>query len=421
MTLISYVNKLRDLLFTLVFPFSARLTSAVQILLATLLVVQSLSTEAAGEYFLGMVFLTIGITVARLGLDNILVSEFSPLHFGESESQGEFFAKTISLVFVSSISVLLLLLLTVVLFRDVGDANDRALSIVILISSVVPVTLSYTFSDFFKAKEMIYRSIFARGLLASTIFYCSLLFFGPDSLLDICKLYLISTIVALIVVVFFGAISFSFGISTSTFSFRRLLRRALPMLAVGVSGLVIGWVDGLVVRFFWGGEELALYSVAARLSVIVNFIGLTVLAVYAPKLALAVSSKNIGDIDTLLVSAQKKSIVFGCVVLGGAVLYGERILLLFGEHYLDSYVPFLLLCFGQLVNISFGPVGFLVVALGQEKTFAKWYMFISGVNLLCGLLFIPFFGSIAAATISIITFFSINCICLVVVKHRLNN
>ncbi len=79
-------------------------------------------------------------------------------------------------------------------------------------------------------------------------------------------------------------------------------------------------------------------------------------------------------------------------------LFGVTLLeLFFGQEFVLSYVPLLLLFGGQLVSSAVGSVGFLLIMTGNERVVAKAFTVGALTNIALNVLLIPRFGTVGAA------------------------
>ena len=92
---------------------------------------------------------------------------------------------------------------------------------------------------------------------------------------------------------------------------------------------------------------------------------------------------------------------------------------LYSPEFADSYVPLVIICFGQLINASFGSVGSLLNMTGHEKDTTKSIFVGATVNVLLNLLLTPTWGPIGAATATTVTLIVWNVIMWQKVRSRI--
>ncbi|MDC9603281.1 polysaccharide biosynthesis C-terminal domain-containing protein, partial [Pseudoalteromonas sp. GABNS16G] len=81
------------------------------------------------------------------------------------------------------------------------------------------------------------------------------------------------------------------------------------------------------------------------------------------------------------------------------IFFGDSLIsVLFGEEYSEiSYLPLIILVIGQLFNVFFGSVGFLLAMTGNEKQSFKGQVFAVLVNLFLCWALVPTMGAVGAA------------------------
>ncbi len=156
---------------------------------------------------------------------------------------------------------------------------------------------------------------------------------------------------------------------------------SVNMLLVQAPFLVLGWIDG-------GAEQTGLYAAADRLAQLLAVPGLAGTAMFMPPLADAIRSSSVGDCRRLV----KRWLVFvgsaNLAVLGGLVLFGERLLDLYGEEYVAAY-PLLVVIGGSICVAMTASIALAMIQYAGRRrlviaTSAFWSIFgVLGMLVLC--------------------------------------
>lgn len=175
-------------------------------------------------------------------------------------------------------------------------------------------------------------------------------------------------------------------------------RAALPMALI--AGLqVLGDQSGLILLgIFRSPIEVAQYKVATSAAMLALFGLQTVALIIAPHIA---RQHALGD-PLMLQRLASLAVVVSVVLTAPAFLifaFAGRwvITLLYGEAYVDAYVPLLILASGQIVNTFFGLNAALLSMTGHERDAARWLMVSAGIAVIVGSLLIPSMGVSGAA------------------------
>lgn len=391
---------------------------AASLLISTAMVAQRYSLEEVSNFFLGTIIVTLGSLVSRLGVENIILSEFSPLHFSKSDGQSSYYLSVLKLVTYTSLLIITFVSVIHYFFGIDGASSVYDSPLIILTLSIFPISVFTTNSDFLKAKEYAFVSVFLKVFIFPLLFTVGFFLMDPESFIDACRLFTLCSLFVCLLSMVLTRLNFSFSSDDRSFNYLRLLKRSLPMLLVGLCGLTVGWLDGLILRF-WGEEsDLALYGVAVRLSALIGFVGLAILSIYGPKLSKLIADKEYQKCKLLLFHCQKMSFVLGLCFLAIGFLWGISALELFGDEYKESYWVFMVLMFSQFINVVFGPVGFLLVVFGKEKRYSLSYILISSFCLMAGVLIVPYAGIMGLAFLSVVFFLSINLLCYYEVRLK---
>lgn len=147
---------------------------------------------------------------------------------------------------------------------------------------------------------------------------------------------------------------------------------------LALSSYALTWGGVLISGIFLSSTETAMVNVAQRIAQVMTFFLLSLNGVVASKFAVANSSESIG---LLKIKAQQSTVLLVAFTFPIAMLllvFGSDILRLFGDNYVNAYPVLVVLLLAQCVNVSVGPVGFLMTMSGQESVVVK-VVVISGV------------------------------------------
>jgi len=142
------------------------------------------------------------------------------------------------------------------------------------------------------------------------------------------------------------------------------------------------------------------FMIAAQFSDVSSIGQKGIFAIFSPRAAKLYADDKVENIKALFRKMQLIGVVstgFLCIVIAFAAPY---ILSFFGEAYGVGYTALLILLVGQFINVSFGPVGILMIMTAHEKIAMKFTIFAAFGNLILNPIAIWFYGLEGAAFVT---------------------
>ncbi len=187
---------------------------------------------------------------------------------------------------------------------------------------------------------------------------------------------------------------------------RPLLHRAWP---IGISSIVIysyyANLDTIILSAYHGTATAGIYSAAYRVFLACNTVA--IFAAYSNFPTLSRASTDPDDMSA--VRTLQRSIVylfaFGALVVGVAVLAGGDLLaLMFGEQFRIAGPTFAVLCIGTLWYLIGYPLGYSLIARGQNRRFLAGAAVAGILSVSLDLVLIPPFGMVGAGIANAVCF-----------------
>lgn len=181
------------------------------------------------------------------------------------------------------------------------------------------------------------------------------------------------------------------------YEWRRWLNSTFPIFLVAAATSINNQADVVMLGFMHSADAAGLYSAASRLS---SPIGLGLVAVnlaLAPMISGKFAEGKLEDITRLAVMAARISFALAACGVILLVFAGEILLGLFGEEFVASNLILRILLFGNLINATFGSVGYVMNMTDQQRAAAVIMMTAAGVNIILNSFAIPKFGALGAA------------------------
>ena len=173
-------------------------------------------------------------------------------------------------------------------------------------------------------------------------------------------------------------------------------RVALPMLLLSFMAQGQSNIDIIFIGFVLDPQSVGIYSISKKIVGIMIF-GLQAIGFIAAPLIAEYYHKNQILLQRILQISVVCATLYVILVFIIFVVSFDYLVLLIGNEYSKSFLPFLILAVGQIVNSSIGLVGLLLTMTAYQKhaAFIMALAFIS--NLLLLLIMVPKFGIAGAA------------------------
>ena len=180
---------------------------------------------------------------------------------------------------------------------------------------------------------------------------------------------------------------------------------AWPLLIFNGIGVINLQVPILLLGTIKGAETAGLYAIATRVADLIAF-GLTsVNLALAPVAARLWAQKDLRQLQQVVTNSARAVLVLTGPVAAALLVFGDRVLAVFGLEFTKGYPALIILVIGQIANVALGSVGLLLIMTGHEREVVIVTAVCAGLNVVLNLIMIPSLGMMGAAfavTISLI-------------------
>lgn len=182
-----------------------------------------------------------------------------------------------------------------------------------------------------------------------------------------------------------------------------LLRACFPF---GVIGLTLGLsykFDSVLLYYYHGDVENGLYTAAYNLVFSTAMLSNIINTSLYPSLSRQ-AHNNPESLHNVYDRILRYLLILGLpIAFGGGILADQLILLIGGDSYRGAIDVFRILIIVSPLMFVSEYLGYIVLIQGNEKKAARSVMVSSSVNVLANLLFIPHYGMMAAAVVTVAT------------------
>lgn len=405
--------------------FAAKVTGTGFGFLFSIMLARLLGPAGTGVYFLAFTIVSIGATIARLGLDNAVLRFAAVAHDqGDPSTLAALYRKSTWLVVVAGVAVTLVIWLAIN-YLPLGDDQASGLQAVLpfMLLALVPTALILLQGEFFKATGAPGTATFVQVAVLPMLLVLGtavLVWRGNTTVQDFALLYLIAATASVLLAG--GAWSHrnpGFWRIQGHFDTRRLLRTSLPLLWVASMNLMMNWTDILVLGVWTDPATVGVYGIAGRIAALTAFILIAINSVTAPRFAAMHAQGDNKALEQLARRSAAWMLLTVSPIILFLLLFPEWILHLFGTDFVGGAVVLRILAIGQLVNVALGSVGYLLMMTGYGRLMRNNIIFCALVNLAGNLVMVPAFGAVGAAVSTAISLALLNIIAFLQVKNKL--
>jgi len=161
--------------------------------------------------------------------------------------------------------------------------------------------------------------------------------------------------------------------------------------------ILISWIDRLVIGVARPEQDIAVYDIAAKLSILVSFNLDAINSILAPKIARFYSQGLKKRMEDTINFSVAISSIIALTIFSVLYFFDDFLLGLFGSEYIAGKYVLLYLSLGQLFNCLMGSVGTILQMTGNQKTYRRIMLEGLIVNILLNIILVGIMGIEGAA------------------------
>ncbi|HHG74659.1 MAG TPA: flippase [Persephonella sp.] len=391
----------------------------------TLLVTRKLGASAWGIFALSFTVLQIASVLSRLGLDGALLRFIAQYKAqGKGKTAFSIYLKSLKVVIpISLFLTALLYYLSPIIADKVFNKDYLSEYLQIMSLGILPFTLLFINSESLRSLKKIkeytfFQSIFPYFLAFAFVFMLLMFSFKLTE-----KEVVLSFVFAIFIACVF---SFLFLIrelknlsgNSEDIPLKSILSVSLPMFMSSSLFMIMSWTDIIMLGIFRTQEEVGIYNVAVRLSVITSFTLAAINSIAAPKFAELWGKKDLEGLKKVAQQSTKLIFWTSAPVLILYLLFPSFFMGLFGEEFKDGALALVILTVGQFVNAASGSVALILGMTGKQRFAMNIIFVIVIINFIGNMLIIPKLGLIGAAAINMTTTIIWNAIFTIYIKMK---
>ena len=201
-------------------------------------------------------------------------------------------------------------------------------------------------------------------------------------------------------------------------SIKNLFKISLPLLLGQSMILIMGKVDLFMLANMTSSEQVGIYNIALKLSMLA-YIGLmAVNSIAAPKFSEIYST---GDLNALKRIVQQSTKIIFWLTLPVIILFlsfPKNILSFFGEEFELASMALIVLAISKMFSAISGSVGTFLQMVGKQNIFQNILIFTAVINIILNYILIPLYSINGAALASAISVIVWNILMIVYIKKK---
>jgi O-antigen/teichoic acid export membrane protein len=348
-----------------------RVASACIGLLIAVIITSNLGAKVAGVFFLFVALLSFIGSITRLGLDNLVVKKVALASLCSVDQDN-------IVKIISQAAILLCLLVSLIVsvmlyfnrnyFFTFDTFKQAEIGILYLLVITIPIFAAYNIIGYeLQGRGKVILAALIQYFTQPAQFLAIMVLFRPVNSYELITLFSISVVTTFFVAIFFSSSIVTFSIRKVKTEIEDLLKQALPFIIILVCSQIMLWGGQIILGFFYPPQEVAVFSMAFRISILNSFILTSVNAYVSPKLAQSYKQNIMPEFWGMARNAWFLMSLGSAFLLILIITFGLPILSYLGDDFIGGYFAMVVMSVGQLLNAFTGPTGVILNMTGNTN------------------------------------------------------
>ena len=376
-----------------------------------------------GQYVTALLIIEILSIISRLGIDTALVRYISKyVHNGASQLINKLYFKSIAIVTSAAIIFTLVLLFFSSHIADFMNLDEEYLLIVSF--SFIPLVLFHMNVQAIRGLKKMLSFSFLNNVAITLFTFIIMVILVSITSSE--KLPVYAYVGSVFIMTFSSYLLWFYHktrlenskvINSETeLTTKALFKVSIPLLMGQSMMLIMGKVDLFMLANITSSEQVGIYNIALKLSMLAYMGLMAVNSIAAPKFSEIHSS---GDIEALkkIVQQSTKTIFWITVpVLILFLCFPKSILSVFGEEFKLAAMALIILSISKMFSAISGSVGTFLQMVGKQNVFQNILILAALINICLNYILIPKYGIDGAAFASAISGVIWNALMIIYIK-----
>lgn len=200
--------------------------------------------------------------------------------------------------------------------------------------------------------------------------------------------------------------------------YRELIKDSLPMMLSSTMIFIIFSLDTLMIGFFESSQKVGVYRVVSQISALNGIFYIVFSSVVAPKISTYFSENKLDKIESLVLKSSKTIFFITFPILFIIILFSNKILVFFGEEFLEGRSSIIILSICQFLYAFTGFVDLILNMTKKQSVFGKITIATAFCNVVLNLSLIPTFGITGAAIATGLSLLLTNIFAILYIKRE---
>lgn len=405
--------------------FVLKICGALSGLLMTTIVTRNLIIESSGTFFLFFGLLSVLTIFCSRGMQIGYVRFVAKLNSNNNWTKiNSLFSIGMRYVFIFSLLISLSLYL-ISDFLSIYLLKNEALSTVIKIFSIcLPFfTLSKLIGSALQGLDKTIWTVFLHNIsipILFSIFVVVGYFRSIDFSLYTFSIYFLCANIFSFIISVFLWLKYRRWTEEKDISENKFFLDTTKSLWILSSATVLmEWSGVLLTGIFSSSSDVAIFSVANRVSMLTSLILISINLIAAPRYSAYFHNGDISKMRSTFYLCSKVMISLASPILIFIILFSNQIMTFFGNDYLQGAVILKILIIGQFITVLCGSVEEILNMTGHENDMKNIRIFSLSIACLLGSILINIYGALGAAISTSIALSIQNLLASYFVKKRL--
>jgi len=191
-------------------------------------------------------------------------------------------------------------------------------------------------------------------------------------------------------------------------SSRELIHYSFPLAFSNILGMVLVWIDMLIMGYLGTPTEVGFYGAALRVGVVSSAIFLAFTTVFTPVISDLYNRHISRELNLLYKTVTRWIFICTLPFVLLQLLFADPIMKMFGSQFAAGSEALMILALSQLINAASGPAGYMVLMSGRSRLELLNISVALAMNVAACFLLIPRYGVVGAALANLAASFAIN-------------
>lgn len=409
----------RHTAFTSLYALFIKGAGAVTALFFNLVISRMLGAEEAGYFFICLSIVMILSVLCQLGFENAVL-RFTSAYSDQPQAP----ISILNFALKLSLPVSFCVAIFIYAFADkisssIFNNTMLADTLRFISPSIIGLSSVFILAMSLQARRKLTASIPCQSIVHFIICGSLVYLLSVKSAEIVSLLFSLSLLISAVFYYFYSTKTYSPTNASFTVNKDEFFKSARASWVISSMNQIIIWLSPILIGIYLSSQDVAFFSIAQRVSLLISFVLMAVNLVVAPKFASLHSKGDLVGIRNTALFSVKLLLMSGLPLVFLILIFSANFMAFFGEEFKQGAVILQILAVGQGINVITGSVSYLLMMSGHERDM-RFVTVLCGVGVLISVpIFTKLFGAIGAASATAFFISLQNLLAVYFVKKRL--